>query len=120
MFACHTIIGVVASLAMLAAPVSAHTWVGGVDMNAACVSQGVYHSMLKTTKQTMLPIVLTTGTARMATIKGTSTSVPFAPADTVATPTLTLRARRSTTGAATIPKLLENLVKRLNPSVTTH
>ncbi|KAF4871055.1 hypothetical protein CGCSCA1_v009813 [Colletotrichum siamense] len=39
MFACHTIIGVVASLAMLAAPVSARTWAGGVDMNAACVSQ---------------------------------------------------------------------------------
>ncbi|KAK2033162.1 hypothetical protein LX32DRAFT_725373 [Colletotrichum zoysiae] len=39
MFACHTIIGVVASLAMLAAPVSARTWAGGVDMNAACASQ---------------------------------------------------------------------------------
>ncbi|KAJ0363056.1 hypothetical protein COL26b_013118 [Colletotrichum chrysophilum] len=39
MFACHTIIGVVASLDMLAAPVSARTWAGGVNMNTACVSQ---------------------------------------------------------------------------------
>ncbi|KAK2036902.1 hypothetical protein LZ31DRAFT_560848 [Colletotrichum somersetense] len=39
MFASHTIIGVFASLAILAAPVSARTWAGGVDMNAACASQ---------------------------------------------------------------------------------
>ncbi|KAK1580763.1 uncharacterized protein LY79DRAFT_560842 [Colletotrichum navitas] len=39
MFASNTIIGVVASLTILAAPVSARTWAGGVDMNAACVDQ---------------------------------------------------------------------------------